>query len=182
MSSDRDRILAAYFRHREALRRFLSRRTGSRDTAEDLTQDVWLRLAGGAAVEQPVSNPDAYVFRVAANLAVDRGRAEQRRRLTPLEVDALLALPDDTPGPDAQAQSRAELRLLARALEDMPARRREILLASKLNDLTHREIAAQFGLSTRTVEKEILRALTHCAERLGRTHHRRFGSADPESS
>lgn len=182
MSSDGDRILAAYFRHREALKRFLSRRTGSPETAEDLTQDVWLRLAGQPAGERPIGNPEAYVFRVAANMATDRGRAEQRRRLTPLEIEALLALPDEAPGPEAQAAGRAELALLARALAELPARRREILLASRLQGLPHREIAARHGVTTRTVEKEILRALTHCAERLGRPHRRRFGSPPRESS
>lgn len=181
MSSDGDGVLAAYFRHREALRRFLARRTGSAEAAEDLAQDMWLRLAG-AAGERPVANPDAYVFRVAANMAIDRGRAEQRRRLTPIEIDALLAVPDEAPGPEAQAAGRAELALLARALAELPARRREILLACRIDGVPHREIATRFGVTTRTVEKEILRALTHCARRMGRVAHRRFGSSPPETS
>ena len=73
MSDERAKILSAYVELRDALQRFLLRRTGSRETAEDLTQETWLRLAGAATVPA-IANPRAYIFRTAAKPTLLPGR------------------------------------------------------------------------------------------------------------
>ncbi|HBO0460127.1 TPA: RNA polymerase sigma factor VreI, partial [Pseudomonas aeruginosa] len=61
------------------------------------------------------------------------------------------------------------------ALCELPARRRQILIASRLEETPHAEISRRFGISTRTVEKELKAALWFCAERLERKVIQRFG-------
>jgi RNA polymerase sigma-70 factor (ECF subfamily) len=113
-----------------------------------------------------VDNQSSFLFRIAANLATDYQRSERRRLLSPYDVESILAVPDDTPGPEASAIARDELAILQEALAELPQRRREIFLMSRLDGIKQRTIAEKYGINIRTVENEILRALTHCAVRL----------------
>lgn len=181
MAEDRDNLHSIFLQQRDALARFLTRRMGCAETAQDLTQETWLRIArvGGG---EDICNPRAYLFRIAANVAADHRRAEIRRRLAPDEVDNLLAVPDETPGPEAVAEARSDVAALREALAELPERRREILILNRLQGMTQRAIAEKLGLSTRTVEKEIQRALEHCGARLGKKAGRRCGMAKVETS
>ena len=64
---------------RGELVRFLTARTGNAGDAEDIVQDVWLRIQG--ADTGPVANGRAYLYRVAQNLVLDRVRERTRRLL-----------------------------------------------------------------------------------------------------
>jgi RNA polymerase sigma factor (sigma-70 family) len=181
MSNQRESIWSHYLRQRHALVRFLRRRTRDPDLAEDLAQETWLRVSHGAT-SAAIENPRAYLFRIASNLATDHLRAEARRLLSDEELDALLSVPDDGPGPEAVAIGRSQLRLIADALAELPVRRRRILLMSRVEGRPHRAIAEHFCVSVRTVEFEIVRALTHCRARMLATPGAGFGSQRLESS
>lgn len=180
MTDERDKLLAAFQVRREAVTRFLMRRVRSPEVAEDLTQETWIRIATGS-VTVDVANPDAYLFRVAANLAADHARVENRR-LTSDEVDALLDVPADTPDPSEIATGRQEWLELSKALDELPERRREIFRLARIEGMAHRDIAERFDVSTRTVEKDIVKALEFCAIRLRRSIRGRFGSGQSETS
>lgn len=180
MSDQNQKLLAVFIEQRDALMRFLTRRLGNGAVAEDLTQEAWLRVAGNGAAA--IANPRAYLFRIAANLAIDYQRSEKRRRLSADEVDSLLDVPDETPDVVSTAMARDELAALRQALGELPARRRAIFLAARLGGQTHREIADRHGVSTRAVEINVQRALEHCADRLGKRPIRRFGPRTPEAS
>src|SRR5262245_61245388 len=62
------------------LLRLVTARTGNPDRAADIVQDIYFRLAAAQAAGQVVTNPRAYVFRMAANLAIDDGRRLTRTR------------------------------------------------------------------------------------------------------
>ena len=166
----RDRLLAAFLAERPALLRRLTRRTGSAASAEDILQDLWMRVSGaaGAGRLDGIDNPVAYLNRAANNLAIDQDRAEQARRLSPDEIDTLTAIESEGPGPERTAAARQELEVLKAALADLPARRRAIFLEARIEERPYREIAARWGVTTRTVDVEIRKALDHCADRLGR--------------
>lgn len=168
MTSEKASIWLHYIRQREPLLRFLTRRTRDPDVAQDLLQETWLRVADGSGTAS-IENPRAYLFQVASNLTIDYFRSEGRRVLRREEVEALLGVPDERPGPEAIAIGRSNLTVVASALEDMPARRRLILLMSRVQGLTHRAIADHFAISTRTVEFEIVRALNFCSARMKQT-------------
>lgn len=148
------------------LKQRLSRRLGSAELAGDALQDTYVRL-GRAEVAGAVQSPAAYLFRMAFNVAMDRQRAE-KRRLAHNEVQDLLHLVDDAPGPSQIAEARFEIEALEKAIAELTPRRRVILLAARLQGMPQREIANRLGVSLRLVEKELRLAQEHCARKLGK--------------
>lgn len=165
MSQQYTSLLACFIAERPNLVRYLTGRTGCRATADDLLQDVWLKL-NRLQTGEPVDNPLAYLRRMAANLAIDDARADARRLLEPMEIELLLEVPDEAPNAEQATSDRQQLQRLAEILEELPQRRRELFVAARLEGLPHKMLAQRFGVSVRTVELEVRRALDHCAIRL----------------
>ncbi|MGF6160630.1 RNA polymerase sigma factor (sigma-70 family) [Ensifer sp. KUDG1] len=164
MKSRDDKLALIFMRERAGLSRYLSSRAGSTEDGEDLAQEAWIRFSrnGAAALKAPVP----YLRRIVRNLAIDHSRASTRRRLTSLEIEDLLALPDEKPGPEQALNARSELLRLTEILAELPERRRAILIAARVEEKPHREIAEAHGVSTRTVELEIRAAIEYCSRRL----------------
>lgn len=162
------------------LKRRLTRRLGSSDAAGDVLHETYLRLERFDALV-PVGNPQAYLLRMALNVASDHERA-QKRRLTAVEIDDLWRLGDDAIDPETIAEGRSDVALFKAALGELPPRSRAILMAARVDELSHEDIAVRFGISTRTVQYELRSALEHCAKRLERKVVRRFGPAAAERS
>jgi RNA polymerase sigma-70 factor (ECF subfamily) len=158
-------LLTCFLAERKSLAKYLTNRTGCAATADDLLQDAWLKLHRIPEAE-PVANPLAYLHRMATNLAIDNARAHARRLLDPVEIELLLDVPDQAPPLDQQIEDAQILKQLQRVLEEMPKRRRDIFLAARIEGLPHRHLAERFGVSLRTVELEVHRALDQCTERL----------------
>lgn len=158
----------------------LARRLGSSELAAEALQETWLRLDRPG---QPgaLQRPDAYLFRIALNIAADRRDAD-RRRLALSEVEVLRHLDDDKLDPERIVQSREEVTELANALDELPARCGAIFMAARLDEVPHKVLAERFGISTRMVEREVKRALEHCGERLGKKSIQRFGRPPSEPS
>ena len=148
------------------LKTLLSRKLGSSDLAGDALQDTWVRLESTENIE-PVRNPGAYLYRMAYHAAIDNQRAEVRR-LSVGEIETMLDLVSPDPGPAQIAEANSDLNELVRVLEKMPQRRRDILLAVRLDGLAQREVAERFGISLRLVELELKRAQAFCAEHIER--------------
>jgi len=165
----RDLLLADYI----DLDRRLTRRLGSADLASDVLHETYLRLEGISEIGT-VRSPKAYLFRIALNIANDRRRAESRR-LTVDEVDSLLDIPDDRPNAARVIEDRSEVSLLQRAIAELPERRRNVLILSRIEGLPNREIAGSLGVTVRTVETDLKQAIEHCAERLKRAIPGKFG-------
>ncbi|MBR1220563.1 RNA polymerase sigma factor [Bradyrhizobium sp. U87765 SZCCT0131] len=163
----------------------LTRRLGSADAAGDALQDTWLRLQRGDSLAS-VRNQDAFLFRVAINIARDHLRAD-RRRLTTSEIDVLLNIADDTPDAARALEARSDIAVLRDIMAALPPRQREILLAARLDGLSRIEIAARFAISVRLVQRELQAAQDYCAARLrhariGFTSGRRESSGEGDGS
>lgn len=144
-------------RLRSALLSFFARRVANRSEAEDLTQEVFMRLAQGD--RDDIESPDSYVFQVAANLLRDRARRE-RVRANYREAKSLEDyLEVDPLDPFRIAASREDLTLLARAIADLPDKTRRIFTLYRIEHIEKRAIAESFGLSVRMVELHIQRAM-----------------------
>lgn len=150
----------------EDLKTRLSRRLGSTELAGDALQETYLRLER-AEIAGTVRSPTAYLFRMAFNAALDRQRAE-KRRLHASEIDHLVHIADDMPGPARIVEARDDVQALVRAIAELPPRRRAILLAARLEGMPQRDIAKRLGISLRLVEKELRLAQEQCAEKLQR--------------
>jgi RNA polymerase sigma factor (sigma-70 family) len=155
-------LVASY----DDLKQRLTRRTGSADLANEALQDTFVRLSNADGIG-PVRDLHAYLFRVAMSVISNRRVAERRRR-TVREADTLFDLPDETPGPDRIIEARSEITALKRVIAELPARRREILMAICVDEVPLRQVAERFGVSVRTIQVELKQALVHCAVCLDR--------------
>jgi RNA polymerase sigma-70 factor (ECF subfamily) len=174
-STSLQRLLVSRY---DDLKARLKHRLGSESLASEILHETYLRLhrLGPAGA---VQSPRAYLLRVALNLAAT-GRKADKRHLTRSEVEMLRHRPDHAANPAQIAEARSEIEALQRAMNELPERRRAILLASRIEEASHQEIARRFGISTRMVEKELKLALVHCGERLDRKVVQRFGPRPPE--
>ena len=165
-------------RFHRPLMSFFRRRVREREDAEDLTQEVFLRILRRDETI-PVDNPEIYIFRIAANLLKDRARhavRHQAREHTSLDdlVDPNAdeartietALLEDR-GPERVVLSRESLVEVLRALEELGPRIRDIFILARLEKMKHRDIAAAYGLTVSSVEKYVARCEAHLARRFG---------------
>jgi RNA polymerase sigma factor (sigma-70 family) len=151
---------------RGELLRHLRRRTRNQDLADDLTQDVFLKLTTVQAVIPDRRHGRAYLFRMASNLAIDHGRVEARRAEILSGSHVLFENVEESP--ESLAEARDQLRRIEEALTELPEKCRKVLILSQIEGMRHKEIAHQLGVSVSLVEKYRLRALRHCRERLSR--------------
>ncbi len=144
----------------------LYRRTGDRERAEDLAQEVFVKV-----MEAPPRNPKPWLFAVALNLARDEGRSAVRRQrqLTLLkgETDGAAA-----PAPD-EALEASEQRLLVRdALDELAEQDRAVLLM-KAEGLSYDEISAATGLAKGSIGTTLARARKRLVEAYRERQHAR---------
>lgn len=167
--SMRDLLIQRY----DEFRQRLYSRLGSRQLAEDALQETWLRIDLMQA-DTLVKHPAAYLFRIALNVAEEQ-RRKHARVMTLDEVEDLYTMADELADPARKALAEQEIHLFRRALAELPRRRRAIVTAARIDDTPHAEIAARFGVSLRTVEKELRAGLQHCCDRLERDYTQRRG-------
>jgi RNA polymerase sigma factor (sigma-70 family) len=159
-----DRLTRYFLEIRDELLRFVMRRTG-RAEAEDIVQEVWLNLRERGDPES-WREPRAVLFRTAANLGTDTYRRNVHTQKLFAEGSEAAETPSPLPDPAAQAEAASQLERLLVALEQLPADCREALLLNRLDGLTHQEIANRLGVSTKTVQRHVERALRACVQML----------------
>lgn len=150
----------------ERLRQRLLRHLGCLDLASDSLHDAWLRLSE-VEVCATVQSPEAYIYRMACNVAMDRLRGNRSWQYTGDADTELEHLADDAPGPDHIAQARSNLAAVERAIARLPRRHRSVLVALRVDEMTRHEVASRYGLSLRTVDTALRQALDFCAEHSG---------------
>jgi RNA polymerase sigma-70 factor (ECF subfamily) len=162
-----DAVLAGLYQaHAHELHRFARLRAG-RQEAEDVVQDTYLHLLqrGAAAT---LEHPRAYLFRIAANLAVDLARKTKiRSRYAGENVD-VDHFAEDTANPEAASEGAIRLRRLQAALSELPPLCRAAFLLNRIDGLTYAEIAERLGLSVRTIDRYMFRAWNHVRGQFGR--------------
>lgn len=160
-------LAALYRAHRAELLRFLVARTGDAAEAEDVVQELWLRLA--AAPTGPIGNGRAYLFRMAHNLVLDRvrertRRAARERRWSDDEhgpVPPAGEVADAHPTVEEEMVERDEAARLASAIAHLPDGARRVLRLHKIEGLSHGEVAARLGISKSGVEKHMAVAMKY---------------------
>jgi RNA polymerase sigma-70 factor (ECF subfamily) len=147
---------ALFDRHHIALFDFLNRMTGRRDVAEDLVQEVFLRILKYRATYRDDARFETWVFRIARNARADYFM--KRESVEPLSEEAL-AHPDGAPGPDGELERQGEAALLRRALMQLREDRRELIVLARYRGMKYEAIAELLGVDTGTVKVRIHRAL-----------------------
>jgi RNA polymerase sigma factor (sigma-70 family) len=157
--------------HRQGVFRYLCRMGGRVETARDLTQEVFLRVARAGAPDADAAGRRAWVFCIARNLALNHVRDHRREGLA---VD-----PADTAAPAVQELGAAIREALA-ALQDLD---RDVFLLRETAGLSYEEIAAACELTVEAVRSRLKRARQELrgalAGPIGVHRHRplRFGGA-----
>lgn len=139
-------------RHHGPLLNYFVRNGSARAAAEDLVQDVFVRILKYRATYRPGSRFVTWMYYIARNARLDqlhkrRGEVEWDDAFTPWFE------------PDDAAQQAQEHRLLARALERLSPEKREILVLSRYQELKYEEIGAILGCESGTVKVRVHRAL-----------------------
>jgi RNA polymerase sigma factor (sigma-70 family) len=162
--SDHEELQALYLRQWNVLRAQLRKRTGSSEIADDALQETWIRVANLAG-PPIVRDRQAFLFRIAANIAIDLLRRERRHRLNVTFDDVALSTVEDlAPSPEKITIDRDQLRQLVRALMELPERPRTALLMSRCDGASHKEIASRLGVSESMVAKYLAQSLRHCRD------------------
>jgi len=146
---------ALYRRYAAWLRRALKRRFGA-DAADDLVQEAYLRLAQSRQAKV-IEHPKALLLRIAVNAGVDRQRYAQRRS------GAGLAIAREDPAGEVDHD---DLLILKEAILGLPPILRDVFILSRFEGHTYGEIAERLGISVKTVEWRMSRAIALCAARL----------------
>ncbi len=162
------RIDALYERHGNELRRFLVSRLRNRNDIDDCIQEtffnVWRQEIRGTLRE----DTRGYLFTTAMNVARDicrRGRARKETQQEPLSdhMDSI----GSTDDVDRLLTSRECLRLVENELANVRPSTRKVFLLHHVMHMSFDEISRHLGISTRTVEREMARALAHLQTALG---------------
>jgi RNA polymerase sigma-70 factor (ECF subfamily) len=151
---------------RDPVYRYFRRVLGSREEAEDLTQEVFLRLYRTLQQGQDIENARGWIFRVAHNLAVNEGKRESRPDLSDsaLGIDrADLATEDSSPSAEQKLLDDERRRRVRTKLGQLSPRQRQCL-ELRAEGLRYREIADALGIRIPTVVTFLTRALRKIAE------------------
>ena len=144
-----------YIRRSSELARELGRRTGCAETGWDLAQETVLRfLRLAPAVRAKIANPNGYIWRMSINVLRDWGRKSRAQ----IELSQSLLTTECT-DQVACLEARDTLRRLEVAMGRLKPITREVFLARRLDGLSYAEIAAQTGLSVRSVEWHMSKAI-----------------------
>jgi len=143
-----------YARHRGGLFRFVLRAVRDRGVAEELFQEVWVRVIEARERYAPKARFTTWLYTIAHNLLVDHWRKKGL---------SLVALDDDvaseSANPARQAEAREALARLVHALESLPAAQREAFLLHQEADLSVAEIAAVTGAGEEAAKSRLRYAM-----------------------
>ena len=171
MAQQDQSIAETIARERGQLGRFIRQRVSDPGEAEDILQDVFFELVEAWRLPDPIEQVGAWLLRVARNRIIDRFRKKREVRLPqPREGEdddwLELALPAVDGGPEAAYLRAMVLETMAAALDELPARQREVFIAHELDGRSFKALAAESGVGVNTLLGWKRLAVLHLRERL----------------
>lgn len=178
-AGDRGALTTLVRRHKSSMYHFVLRQVRSRAAAEDLTQDVFVRLVQSATTFKHEARFTSWLYAIARNLCVDHLRRGGVRHAASLDapsdreahsVGTTLGerLADPTPAASAERNVvSADIGArVNRAIESLPVEQREVFLLRQLAQVPFRDIAEMTGVSENTVKSRMRYALERLQEAL----------------
>lgn len=138
------------------MRGFIGRRVADPHTADDLAQDVLVRLHGSLATLRTGDRLDALAYRIARNAIIDHYRATGRAKETPTEPAEFHAAV--APAADPTPPARALARCMRPLVDRLPEASRQALLLTDLGDSSQVDAARALGLSVPGMKSRVQRA------------------------
>jgi len=164
VAGTRQGLVSKLFReHNKALLRFLIAKLHSEQEAKDVAQEAYVRMLKLDSPEV-VSHLRAYLFKTAANLAIDRLRA----RAVEQRVGDLEFFEERTqqPEPGRGLAAAEDLALISQCLQELPPKCRQAFLLRRIEGMSTRDIAQLLGVPERTVRHYIVETIVYCQSRL----------------
>lgn len=158
-------LINTLVRHYDELVDHVRRRFGDRGFAREVIHDVCVQLLEKREKDDVVT-PLALLRKISHDQAISRYRSERRRQAW------VVALPDEyetaceAPTPSRQYESSQEFERLVAAIADLPPRCQMVFVMHKIHELSQAEVAAQMGISLKTVEKHLRLGLAACRAHL----------------
>lgn len=135
--------------YHERIFRYLAYRVGDVQTAEDLTEEVFVRMMHALPnFRQQQGTFQAWLFQIARNLAIDHHRKASRRQHVALSG----ALKSRMPGPEAAAALSLDSDILRRALQTLPVAQMEVVILRIIAEMPIAEVAEAIGRSENAVK------------------------------
>lgn len=163
-AGDRQAFAALFDRHQLGVTRFALRFVKDRARADELTQDIFVKLYQAARGYRPTARFKTFLFRIATHHCLNEVRRPEYRANRE-EEDAVEAVPAPH-GPEEDLLGRDLERRLQRALEGLGARERAAFAMCRLEGMAYREIAEVLGASEAAVKSLIHRATLTVARQL----------------
>lgn len=150
-------------RHRAPVVRFLHRMVDNPAVAEELAQEVFLRVYRARESYEPTAKFTTWLFRIASRLALNWLRDGRHEK----DVDSLDAETEDAPGRDVpdgaptaeqELLRRARMEEVRKAVQALPAKQRAAVLMHKFEGMQYSQIAGALGLSEPALKSMLFRA------------------------
>ena len=132
------------------------------DRAEDVAQEVFLRVHGAAGKYKPKARFTTWLYRIVVNLCLDERRSQAKRE-SPLDLNTLEVQAKENYD---VAERKEIVKLVKAAVNDLPERQRMALILHRYEGLSHGEIADVTGWTGSAVESLLVRAYASLREKL----------------
>jgi RNA polymerase sigma factor (sigma-70 family) len=157
---DVDALTGLFERYHRPLFGFLHRMTGSRVAAEDLVQDVFVRVLKYRQTYRDTGSFEAWLFHIARNARHDFAKKHPTMDTIPDDLD----LAATGPAPGLRLEQREDAALLREALKRLPADKRELIVLARYRGLTYAELGALMGTDVGTMRVRLHRAIRQLEE------------------
>jgi RNA polymerase sigma-70 factor (ECF subfamily) len=155
-----------YDQFQPRIRRYLSRMVGPTD-AEDLTQEVFIKVGQALPSFRGESTVSTWIYRIATNTAFDRLRSASVQRAARAALELLPLATEQPPGIDEDLGRKEMNECIRRFIDTLPPPYRSVVVLSEDEGLTNQQIADVLGVSLETVKIRLHRARTRLKNQLG---------------
>ncbi|AWM24863.1 Sigma factor PvdS controling pyoverdin biosynthesis [Sinorhizobium fredii CCBAU 25509] len=155
-----------YFANRTALVAYATRILGSRETAEDIVQEAFLRFAPANTNNGSTGLTLAYLYRIVRNLSFDLLKRQKIEARESQGEPPFWSLPSEMPTPEDIILVTDEVRHMSRILDELPVEVRVALEMHRFGGYTLEEIAAHLNISVATAHRHVRTAMMRVATML----------------
>ncbi|HEV2382301.1 MAG TPA: sigma-70 family RNA polymerase sigma factor [Terriglobia bacterium] len=170
---DTDSFALLLQRHRSSVLSYFVRMVRDRGLAEDLTQEVFLRVYQARERYQPDARFTTWLYRIATNIALNAIRDRKSEKLAdapePRDGDeggVLERTPDERPTAEQQMMESDRQRLIREAIDGLPERQKAAVILHKYQEVDYRQIAGVLKVSESAVKSLLFRAYESLRVRL----------------